>query len=66
MKREPHSKYTHAITDFKLHVVWNDDLIEDMTIYLPPAVLQGIEEFLGEMDDLRTQNPDQWVANPFA
>jgi hypothetical protein len=41
-------------------------LVEDMTIYLPPEVLNGIEEFLVDMDDLRTQNPDQWVANPFA
>jgi hypothetical protein len=65
MKREPHSKYTHAITDFRLQVVWKDGLVEDMTIYLPPEVLHGIEEFLVDMDDLRTQQPKDWVANPF-
>ena len=63
MKREAHSKFTHNITDFRLQVVWNDGLIEDMTIYLPPEVLHGIREFLVDMDDLRTQNPDQWVAS---
>ena len=66
MKREPHSKYTYAITDFRLQVVWNDGLVEDMTIYLPPEVLDGINEFLVDMDDLRTQQPQDWVANPFA
>jgi hypothetical protein len=65
MKREPHSKYTHAITDFRLQVRWNDGLVEDMTIFLPHEVLHGINEFLVDMDDLRTQNPQDWVVNPF-
>ena len=63
MKREAHSKFTHNITNFRLQVVWNDGLVEDLTIYLPPDVLHGIREFLGEMDDLRTQNPDEWVVS---
>jgi hypothetical protein len=64
MKREPHSKYTHAITDFRLQVRWNDGLVEDMTVYLPPEVLHGINEFLVDMDDLRTQNPTNWTFEP--
>ena len=60
MKREPHSKYTHAITDFRLQVVWNDDRTEDLTPHLPPALLAEIEAYLSEMDDLRTQDPFEY------
>jgi hypothetical protein len=57
MKREPHSKYTFAITEFKLQVTWNDGVVEDLTPHLPPELQANIEEYLVEMDDLRTQNP---------
>ena len=57
MKREPHSKYTHAIINFNLYVMWNDDRTEDLTPHLPPALLTEIEAYLSEMDDLRTQDP---------
>jgi hypothetical protein len=57
MKREPHSKYTFAITEFKLQVTWNDGIVEDLTPHLPPELQANIEEYLVEMDDLRTQNP---------
>ena len=57
MKREPHSKYTHAIVDVKLVATWNDNKVEDLTPYLPPELRANIEEYLTEMDDLRTQNP---------
>jgi hypothetical protein len=57
MKREPHSKYTHAIVEIKLTVTWNDNKVEDLTPYLPPELRANIEEYLVEMDDLRTQNP---------
>jgi hypothetical protein len=60
MKREPHSKFTHAITNFNLYVVWNDDRTEDLTPHLPPALLAEIEEYLVEMDDLRTQDPFEY------
>jgi hypothetical protein len=35
-----------------------------MTVYLPPEVLHGINEFLVDMDDLRTQNPTNWTFEP--
>ena len=57
MKREPHSKYTFAITEFKLQVTWNDGVVEDLTPHLPPELQANIEEYLSEMDDLRTQDP---------
>jgi hypothetical protein len=57
MKREPHSKYTHAIVEVKLTVTWNDGIVEDLTPHLPPELQSNIEEYLVEMDDLRTQNP---------
>jgi hypothetical protein len=57
MKREPHSKYTHAIVEVKLTVTWNDGIVEDLTPHLPPELSANIEEYLVEMDDLRTQNP---------
>jgi len=57
MKREPHSKYTHAIVEVKLTVTWSDGIVEDLTPHLPPELSANIEEYLTEMDDLRTQNP---------
>jgi hypothetical protein len=60
MQREPHSKYTHGITEFQLIAVWNDGKVEDLTLYLPPALLAEVEAYLSEMDDLRTQNPEDY------
>lgn len=60
MKREPHSKYTHAIVEVKLTVTWNDGIVEDLTPHLPPELQANIEEYITEMDDLRTQNPQAY------
>ena len=60
MKREPHSKYTHAIVEVKLTVTWNDGIVEDLTPHLPEYLLKEIEAYLSEMDDLRTQNPEDY------
>ena len=60
MKREPHSKYTHAIVDVKLVATWNDGIVEDLTPHLPPDLLANIEEYVTDMDDLRTQNPQAY------
>jgi hypothetical protein len=57
MKREPHSKYTHAVIDYRLTATWNDGQVEDLTPHLPPELQSNIEEYLVEMDDLRTQDP---------
>ena len=57
MNREPHSKYTHAILNYRLSVVWNDGLVEDLTPDLPETLRNEIEQHLTDMDDLRTQNP---------
>ena len=54
MKREPHSKYTHAIVDCKLTVTWNDGVTEDLSPTLPDYLREEIERYLDEMDDLRT------------
>jgi len=54
MQREPHSKYTFAITDFNLKVKWNDGVTEDLTWALPESLLNEIEIYLSELDDLRT------------
>lgn len=56
MKREPHSKYTFAITEFKLEVKWNDGKVEDLTLFLPEYLLKEINQQLTDMDDLRTQD----------
>jgi len=57
MKREPHSKYTHAVIDYRLTATWADGIVEDLTPHLPPELSANIEEYLTEMDDLRTQDP---------
>ena len=62
MKREPHSKFTFAITEFTLIAKWNDGVMEDLTRSLPEALLEEIENYLAEMDDLRTQDPDAYGA----
>ncbi len=60
MKREPHSKYTHAITDCKLVVTWNDGAVEDLSPTLPDYLREEIERYLNEMEDLRTQHPEDY------
>lgn len=65
MKREPHSKYTFAITEFKLEAKWNDGKVEDLTLFLPESLLNEIEQYLTDMDDLRTQdNEAYWESTP--
>lgn len=54
MKRQPHSKLTHAIVDCKLIVTWNDGATEDLAPTLPDYLREEIERYLDEMDDLRT------------
>jgi hypothetical protein len=60
MKREPHSKFTFAITEFNLTVTWNDGEVEDLTPHLPESLLTEIEQYLVDLDDLRTQNPEAY------
>jgi hypothetical protein len=62
MQREPHSKYTHAIHSYKLTVVWNDGLVEDLTPDLPETLRNEIEQYMTDLDDLRTQNPVDYSA----
>jgi hypothetical protein len=57
MKREPHSKYTYAVIDYRLTATWADGIVEDLTPHLPPELQANIEIYLAEMDDLRTQDP---------
>jgi hypothetical protein len=57
MKREPHSKFTHAIVDCKLTVTWNDGKVEDLSATLPEYLREEIERYLDELDDLRTEYP---------
>ena len=65
MKREPHSKYTHAITDCKIIVTWNDGETEDLSVDLPEYLREQIEQYLDELDDLRSQDPDfYWGSKP--
>lgn len=63
MNREPHSKYTHAIVDCKIIVTWNDGRVEDLSVDLPEYLREEIEQHLDELDDLRTQNPDDYAMN---
>jgi hypothetical protein len=60
MNREPHSKYTHAIVECKLIATWNDGKTEDLSATLPDYLREEIERYLDEMDDLRTQNPEDY------
>lgn len=62
MKRDPHSKFTFAITEFRLLATWNDGVVEDLTQSLPEALLEEIEQHLIDMDDLRTQDPESYGA----
>ena len=61
MKREPHSKFTHAIVDCKLTVTWNDGKVEDLSATLPEYLREEIERYLDELDDLRTEYPEDYV-----
>jgi hypothetical protein len=61
MKRVPHSKYTHAIVDCKLIATWNDGKTEDLSATLPDYLREEIERYLDEMDDLRTQNNEDYL-----
>jgi len=60
MKREPHSKFTYAIVDCKLLATWNDGKTEDLLPTLPEYLVIEIQSYLHEMDDLRTQEPDDY------
>ena len=60
MKRDPHSKFTFAITEFKLQATWNDGVVEDLTRSLPESLLAENEQYLTDMDDLRTQDPESY------
>lgn len=60
MKRDPHSKFTFVITEFKLQATWNDGVVEDLTRSLPESLLAEIEQYLTDMDDLRTQDPESY------
>jgi hypothetical protein len=60
MKREPHSKHTFAITDCKLIATWSDGKTEDLSATLPDYLREEIERYLDEMDDLRTQHPEDY------
>jgi len=61
MKREPHSKFTHAIVDCKLTVTWNDGKVEDLSATLPEYLREEIERYLDELDDLRTEYPADYA-----
>jgi hypothetical protein len=61
MKREPHSKFTHAIVDCKLTVTWNDGKVEDLSASLPEYLREEIERYLDELDDLRTESPADYA-----
>jgi hypothetical protein len=61
MNREPHSNYTFAITDCKLLVTWNDGKIEDLSPTLPDYLREESERYLDEMDDLRTERPEEYL-----
>ena len=63
MKREPHSKYTHAITDCKIIVTWNDGEVEDLSRDLPESLRNELEQHLVDMDDLRSQDPESYWGN---
>jgi hypothetical protein len=63
MTREPHSKFTHAITDCKLIVQWNDGKTEDLSATLPEYLREEIERYLDELDSLRTDNPEDYSFN---
>ena len=62
MKRDPHSKFTFAITEFRLLATWNDGVVEDLTRCLPESLLAEIEQYMTDMDDLRTQDPESYGA----
>lgn len=55
MKREPHSKYTKSIMDFKLVVTWNDGVIEDLTNDLHESLMLELEQHFVDLEDLKTQ-----------
>lgn len=62
MKHESHSKFTHAIHSYKLTVVWNDGLVEDLTPDLPETLRNDLIQHIVDMEDLRTQDPVSYSA----
>ena len=63
MKHEAHSKHTYNIVDCKIIVTWNDGRKEDLSVDLPEYLREQIEQYLDELDDLRTQNPEDYAMN---
>jgi hypothetical protein len=57
---DPHSKFDLAITDCKIIITWNDGKREDLSNDLPEYLREQIEQYLDELNDLRSCDPDDY------
>jgi hypothetical protein len=60
MVREPHSKFPYAIVDCKVIITWNDGKVENLSPDLPEHLAESIEQYLDELDDLRSCDPEDY------
>lgn len=60
MNREPHSKYTNGIIKWELRLTWDDGEVETMAGSLPESLRQEIEQHIVDLEDLRTQDPENY------
>lgn len=60
MKRSPRSE-EFGIVDCKITITWNDGCVEDLSPDLPEYLREEIERYLDELDDLRNQDPEDYI-----
>ena len=59
MKREGRTN-DYTIVDCKVIITWSDGVVEDLSPDLPEYLAEEIELYLDELDDLRSQDPEDY------
>lgn len=50
----------YKILRWEVRITWNDGEVEVMQKSLPDSLLREIEQHMVDLEDLRTQEPDQY------
>jgi hypothetical protein len=59
MKREGKTN-DYTIVDCKVIITWSDGVVENLSPDLPEYLAEEIERYLDELDDLRSQDPEDY------